>query len=311
MTTQNKITASDNSRLIAMIGFGEAAQALVKGWKSDAALADGLQFAAFDIKTNTSATAAGKQQDYALAGVRGSTGLADLMAGAQTVFSLVTADQAAVAAAAAAQHIRPGALYFDGNSCAPNTKKANAAIITAAGGRYVDAAIMAPVHPKLHRVPFLLSGPDADAALETLTGLGMDARLEAGPVGRASSIKMIRSIMVKGMEALTAECLLAARLAGVEDIVMQSLAASAQGIGGSDQAAYNLERMMQHGIRRAAEMREVAITVADLGLPNGMATASAEWQQTVGDLRLGAGLDGFATRADAILAALGFEKGNS
>ncbi|NQW13231.1 MAG: DUF1932 domain-containing protein [Rhodobacter sp.] len=311
MTAQDQNFASNNRRLIATIGFGEAAQALVKGWKSETSAADGLRFAAFDIKTSDPATATGKQQNYAAAGVAGQASMADLLAEADTVFCLVTADQAAIAAAAAAPHISPGTFYFDGNSCAPKTKQANAVVINAAGGRYVDTAILAPVNPKLHRVPILLSGPDADAALEILTGLGMDARVEQGPIGRASSIKMIRSIMVKGMEALTAECLLAARLAGVEDIVMNSLAVSGQGIGGSDQAAYNLERMMQHGIRRAAEMREVAITVADLGLPNGMATATADWQQVVGDLGLDAGPDDFGLRADAILASLGFEKRNT
>lgn len=305
MTVQDQNLAQ-NSSLIACIGFGEAAQALVKGWTGQG----GLRFAAYDRKTDAAATAADKQQDYDRFSVTGHVGPADLLARAEIVFSLVTADQAAAAAIAASPHLRPGAFYFDGNSCAPKTKQASAALIEAAGGRYVDTAIMAPVHPKLHRVPILLSGPHAEDAQAILTRLGMDARVEPGPVGRASSIKMIRSIMVKGLEALTAECLLAARLAGVEDKVMNSLAASGQGGGNREQAAYNLDRMMQHGIRRAAEMREVAITVADLGLPGHMASATADWQQMIGDLGLDAGPDDLDHRADAILTALGLTQQN-
>jgi len=289
------------TRTIATIGFGEAAQAFVKGWSARSDMA----ISAYDIKTETAATANAKRCDYGAAAVTGRNSLADLLADADIVFSLVTADQAGAAAHAAAAHIRPGAYFFDANSCAPKTKQTSAEIIGSAGGRYVDTAIMAPVHPKLHRVPILLSGPHANAAQAILTGFDMNASIQPGPVGRASSIKMIRSIMVKGLEALTAECLLAARLAGVQDIVLASLAASKTGVGDAGQAAYNLQRMMLHGQRRAAEMREVAITIADLGLQGGMAGASADWQQTIGDLGLQAGDEDLATRSDIILRALG------
>ncbi len=301
MTSDPFTPVPPNSDRIAFIGFGEASGAIVKGLAANGA----LRFAAFDRKTEVSETAVAKRAEYNAAGVAGCESLAELLAGPRTVFSLVTADQAHAAAQAAATVLRPGTYFFDGNSCAPNTKVASAAVIESAGGHYVDTAIMAPVYPKMHRVPILLSGPHADAARDILTGFGMDAKIEAGPVGRASSIKMIRSIMVKGLEALTAECVLAARLVGVEDVVLNSLGASGQGGIGRGQAAYNLERMMQHGIRRAAEMREVAVTVNDLGLPGSMAAATVNWHQVIGEMGLDAGPDELDHRADAILAALG------
>jgi 3-hydroxyisobutyrate dehydrogenase-like beta-hydroxyacid dehydrogenase len=220
------------------------------------------------------------------------------------VFCLVTADQALAAAATCAAHLPPGTLWLDGNSCAPDTKRKAAALIEAAGGAYVDLAIMAPVHPRLHRTPGLIAGPHVERALALAAVLGMEWRAAGDEVGRASSIKMLRSVMIKGLEALTAECLLAARRAGVEGDVIASLQASDPGWNWRDRGAYNLERMMVHGARRAAEMQEVARTLRDLDLPDGMAQATADWQSRLASLGLLGGEDDLADRADRILARL-------
>ncbi len=290
---------------IALIGFGEAGQAIAKGLRLDA---PDLDIRAFDIKTGNAAAKAGKWDDYEAAQVTGCATLADALAdaldGQGAVFSLVTADQALEAARAAAGHLYPGALYFDCNSCAPGTKRAAADLIGAAGGHYVDTAVMAPVHPRLHKVPLLVSGPNAEAALPVLTALGMEPRLIPGDVGRASSIKMMRSIMVKGMEALALECILAARKAGVDGEILESLGGSFPGFDWPKKMAYDFERSTTHGLRRAAEMREVAKTVDELGLMNGMSRAIVDWQQAVGDLALQPGDPELGVRADAILNAL-------
>ena len=223
--------------------------------------------------------------------------------GVQAVFCLVTADQAMVAAKAAAKGLPKAVLWLDGNSCAPGTKRQAAAVIEAAGGRYVDLAIMAPVHPRLHRTPGLLAGPHAEAAISELAELGMDWQVAGTQVGDASSIKMLRSVMIKGLEALTAECLLAARRAGVEGAVLASLQASDPVWDWHRRSAYNLERIMVHGERRAAEMREVAATLRELGLPDRMAAATAEWQDQIAALQLEGGADDLADRADRILGA--------
>lgn len=293
--------SADLAHTLACIGFGEAAQAFTAGWGADRA----GSLRTYDIKTDSPALADAKRADYARAGVQGTATLAEAVAGATVVFSLVTADQAARAAEAAAPHLAPGALFLDCNSCAPGTKARNAALVEAAGARYVDVAVMAPVHPKLHKTPLLLSGPHADAALAAVTALDMAAKIAEGPVGRASSIKMIRSIMMKGMEALFAECVLAGRLAGVDDVVLESLDLTYPGFDFKAKAAYMLERSMTHGIRRAAEMREVAKTVEELGLTGGMAAATVDWQQAIGDLHLDATqAEDYQGRADMVLAGL-------
>jgi 3-hydroxyisobutyrate dehydrogenase-like beta-hydroxyacid dehydrogenase len=110
-------------------------------------------------------------------------------------------------------------------------------------------------------------------------------RVVDGSVGSASSIKMIRSIMMKGMEVLTAECVLAAVRAGDDDEVLSLLQASNPDFGRPARSVYNFERSL--GIRRAAEMREVVKTVADLGFAPDMASATVEWQARMGALAPG------------------------
>ena len=129
-----------------------------------------------------------------------------------------------------------------------------------------------------------MSGPQARKAAEWLTRLGMSPRVAGERVGQASAIKLTRSIMIKGMEALFAECFLAARLGGVEDEVLASLEASDPDIAWRRRRGYAMDRMTVHGRRRAAEMRESAAMVAELGLPNAMAAATAQWQQRLGGL---------------------------
>ena len=286
-----------NHGKIALVGFGEAGRAFASGWVRG----DGDIVSAFDTKLGDPATAGAVLSACAEFSVEAARSPAEALAGADRVFSLVTADRAAEAASEAAATIGKGALFFDCNSCSPVTKMANAEAVEKAGGRYVDVAVMAPVHPQRHLTPLLVSGPHAETALVALTALGMRGK-PAGPrVGDASAIKMLRSVIVKGLEALTAEAMLAARRAGVEEAVLASLQSSDPGIDWTRRTAYNLERMMLHGARRAAEMREVARTLSDYGLPNRLAAATAEWQDEIAGLALTAGEDDLPSRLDRIL----------
>ena len=212
-----------NTGVIGLLGFGEAAQAFLKGWRSEADFSRRL--VAYDIKTDAAdpAVRAGKRADYAAWHVAGAASAPEMAREADHIFSMVTADQAHAAAVAALPGLKPGAFFFDCNSCAPQTKARSAEAVEAAGGRYVDVAVMAPVHPRLHRTPLLISGPHADAGADILRALGMAVEIFEGAVGAASAIKMTRSIMVKGLEALVCECLLAGVKLGVAGPVLASL----------------------------------------------------------------------------------------
>jgi 3-hydroxyisobutyrate dehydrogenase-like beta-hydroxyacid dehydrogenase len=206
--------------------------------------------------------------------------LAELLDGAVAVASVVTADSALEVAEAVAKEAIDGIVYM--NSVAPQTKQAAAAVIDAAGGLYVDVAVMAPVHPQRFATPLFLSGPHTEAGLTILRASGFtDARGVGDAVGRASTIKMLRSVMYKGMEALTAECLLACERAGVTEEVMGTFKGSWMA-----DADYRLDRMLVHGSRRAAEMAEVAKTLTGLGVEPLMTAGTIERQARFGVLEI-------------------------
>ncbi len=262
---------ADKPSSIGLIGFGEAGQAFTKGWRK---VSPHLEISTFDIKV-TGPEADAKREDFRKASVDGQEDIGGLAG--RHLFSLVTADQARIASTSAAPHVGEDAFFFDANSCAPQTKSASAEIIEATGGRYVDVAIMSPVHPKLHRSPLLISGPHAEEAALFLQSLDMDATIVPGEVGMASSIKMVRSIMMKGLEAVMLECVLAGRATGVDERVLDSLDVTYPDFDFRKQAARMMERATTHGVRRAAEMREVAKTVEMLGLPSSMSSATVHW----------------------------------
>ncbi|RYY27927.1 MAG: NAD(P)-dependent oxidoreductase [Sphingomonadales bacterium] len=262
-------------RTTAIIGFGEAGRAFA------ADHATNLHIVAYDPKPDADACRA--------ANVIAADSAAEALAGARAVLSLVTADQALVAACDSAPHLAKGTHWFDMNSVAPDTKRAAAQAITAAGGCYTDVAVMAPVHPARRDVPLLVSGPHAEAAIEWLRAIGFTRmRHVQGGIGAASAIKMIRSVMVKGMEALTAECVLAADAAGVLDEVLASLDASDTAKPWAERADYNLDRMLIHGERRAAEMEEAEKTLAALGIGSAMTAGTIRRQRELGSLGLSA-----------------------
>ncbi|HEU4960711.1 MAG TPA: DUF1932 domain-containing protein [Sphingomonas sp.] len=274
---------------VAFIGFGEAGMALA---------CPGAR--AYDRKTDDPATCAAKRADYLAAGVTGCTSAAEAISGAGTILSLVTADQSLAAALNAAPSLASGAFWLDLNSVAPDTKRATARVIEAVGGRYVDVAVMTPVQPRRHRVPLLVSGPHVEAAAATLRSIGFrDVRRVSAAIGGASAIKMIRSIMVKGIEALTAECMLAAEAADVRDEVLASLDAGEESKPWTERVDYNLDRMLVHGLRRAAEMEEVVTMLDALGTGSAMSRGTVERQRALGSLG-GASPQGL----DAKLAAL-------
>ncbi|OZI77905.1 DUF1932 domain-containing protein [Bordetella genomosp. 12] len=277
---------------IAIIGVGEVgpifAQALGER---------GCAVAVYDIKLEDSATAGAIRDKAARAGARVADSLQDCLSQADWIFSAVTASQAGAVARAAARVMRPGQIFIDLNSVSPRVKQENGALVEAAGGDYVESAVMAPVPPQGVQVPMLLGGRRARALSEALNALGLRTQAVADEVGLASAIKLCRSIMIKGHEALCLQSMQAALHFGVDGRVLASLAATFPGVGwDKGYEAYLIGRVAEHGQRRSEEMREAAAMLDELGLDAGLASAIADVQQ------------GFAQRGRGWLHALD-EKG--
>lgn len=260
---------------IALIGFGEAGSTFAEtaGW--------GARARAHDI-------ASGRWPAMRRAGVCVCETLGEALAGAPLALSLVTADAALQAATESAPFLGEDAIFCDMNSVAPATKAAAEAVCVSAGKRYVDVAILAPVRPAALDVPLLLSGAAAEEAAMLLKACGFtDVSIAGHEVGRASAIKLVRSIMVKGIEALTGEMMLAAERLDVTEAVLESLDRSERRAGWAERAGYNLGRMRAHGVRRAAEMDEAAAMLEALDLDPVMTRATAARQRALAGEAIG------------------------
>lgn len=247
---------------LAFIGFGEVGQTFAKGLSGNG----GVRIAAYDLLFDQP-----ERRDEPIAcaealGVRVAADATDASRDARIVVSAVTAAAAGEVANAAARYLRPGQIFLDVNSASPNTKRAAAGRIVAAGAKFVEGAVMAAVKGPGIKVPILAGGPAAEAAAEILNGLGMNLTPVASEIGRASATKLSRSIVMKGLEAALVQSAAAARSWGVEAEVIASLKETYPGIDWPVAIARAGERVARHGVRRAQEMREAGAMLDDLGL---------------------------------------------
>jgi 3-hydroxyisobutyrate dehydrogenase len=287
------------SERIAFIGFGEAGQTISRGLLGDSKPA----IRTYDILFGQPGGAPLEAAARSL-GVAPARDHADAVRGADLVFLAVTASSSLQAAKSCLPGLTKGQLFLDVNSVSPQRKIETAALVSPTGAAYVDVAVMAPVAPYLHKVPCLIGGPGAAALAPRALALGMKMELVAVEVGQASAIKMFRSIVVKGLEAILVESMTASSEYGVEARVLASLQETFPGIDWEKLSGYMIERVVSHGARRAAEMREVAATLEGIGLEPTMAAASAVRQQWIADLGVKERLNGRKTedRAELVRA---------
>ena len=277
---------------IGLVGYGEVGRILAEDLRAQA-----LEVSAFDLKLLQPDTAAPLSLHALSHGVGLVSTHRALAERADFVISAVTASQTEAVARACAPALRPGAFFLDFNSASPGAKQDAAEVVNAAGGRYVEGAVMTSMPPYRIRVPLLLGGPHAEALSPLINTLGFASRVASSKLGVASATKMCRSVMIKGLEAMVIESFTTARHYGVEDAVIASLHETFPGIDWEKQASYFFQRVIEHGRRRSEEVREVAQTVRDAGLTPWSASGTAERQAFIADLA-DAGLFGPRGSAD-------------
>ena len=274
-----KRMAPSNKPRLCFIGFGEAGQAIASGLRET-----GIEhIAAWDILFPVERGSVLKQAGAAM-GARIASSAEEAVTNSDIIVAAVTASSSLEAARSVAPHIKGCPYYLDINSVSPGRKK-EAAHLLGDSAKYVDVAILAPIYPKRHQTPLLLAGEHAQGVLPILIDeLEMRGAIASDQVGAAAALKMIRSVMIKGIEALTAECFLAAQRAGIADEVAASLKNNYPGVDWTKMVDYNLERMASHGIRRAEEMEQVAATLTELGIAPLMTEVTVARQREMGEL---------------------------
>ena len=288
---------------VAIIGFGEAGGIFAK----DLAVA-GLGVRVFDTLFNSRRQRQPMLKKAQAYGVTAARSLKDCLGEAELVISAVTASSALKVAKEAGSILGDGHLFLDINSVSPATKRKAARYFDSKGARFVEAAVMSAVPKQRLQVPMLLGGPYAVGTADCLRRVGMNVTPLSDQLGFASAVKMCRSVVIKGLEALVIESLFAARMYGVEEKVLESLAASFPAMGWENHLPdYLISRVAEHGQRRAMEMREVARTLQYVGIEPMMTLATARLQkQLVGEMtkrRVAFDSDGFSWRSlgDAVV----------
>ena len=265
---------------IGLIGYGEVGKTFSGGLRDKPGV---TSMGAWDLKFIAPDMRDAELAHAQAAGVNAHGSMQALCEASDFVISAVTASNTFAVAQEAARSIREGSIFLDLNSASPGTKAKAAALIDARGAHYVEAGVMTSVPPYGIRVPMLLGGMQAASLAALLSSWDMDARAVSEKLGVASAIKMCRSVMIKGLEALVIESYATARQYGVEDHVLPTLAETFPSIDWQKQGAYFFSRVVQHGKRRAEEMREAANTVKEAGFDPFMSSAIADKQQWVAD----------------------------
>ena len=193
---------------------------------------------------------------------------------AALVVSTVTAAAALPAAEGAAAFLAPGQVYLDLNSCGPETKAELARTVAPSGADFCEGTLMGLVAGEADRAPILLCGPEAAWTAAALVRPGLTATDLGRELGAASTVKLLRSVFVKGLEALLDETLTAAEAAGVREPVLPSLASTFNDGNFRHLAEHHLGRLRAHGPRRAEELREAARLLRSLGVPPHLAEAA-------------------------------------
>jgi len=257
-----------------VIGLGEVGRVMVE----DLRRAGDVDCTAWDVAfAEEGSVASGNARDL---GLSPAPSCSQAVEAADLVICAVTAARSLDAARDAADGIADGAWFLDVNSASPGHKQESAQSIDRAGGRYVEAGLMSPIEPHRIASPFLLGGPHAAAFGAEADRWGFTgARVVSDRVGRAAATKLCRSVVVKGLEALFTESLLAARQYGVERDVLASLSNILPDADWEQIAAYFVSRSVQHGVRRAEEMEEAATTVRDVDVEPWMAGATVHRQR--------------------------------
>jgi 3-hydroxyisobutyrate dehydrogenase-like beta-hydroxyacid dehydrogenase len=262
---------------VGLVGYGEVGRILAEDLRKQ-----GIAVSAYDLKLGSDAASLRMHAEQH--GVTLAASHAELAAKCDLIVSAVTANQDVAVAEACAPTIKRGTWFLDFNSASPGAKQRAAKLIDAAGGRYVEGAVMTSIPPYRIRVPLLLGGRGAAELMPHLNAIGFSAKVASEKLGVASATKMCRSVMIKGLEAMVIESFTTARAYGVEADVLASLAETFPGIDWEQQGAYCFQRVIEHGRRRSEEVREVAETVREIGLEPWSSDGTAARQAWIADL---------------------------
>jgi 3-hydroxyisobutyrate dehydrogenase-like beta-hydroxyacid dehydrogenase len=197
--------------------------------------------------------------------------LESAVAGSDVVLSVNTAAVAFEVAAAAVPALSDGAIYADLNTASPELKRRLAALTQGAAVRFADVALLGPVPARGLGTPALASGDGARAFADAFGPLGMPVEVVSERAGDAATLKLLRSVFMKGLAAAAVESLQAGEAAGHADWLRHELA----DVIGEPLLTRLLEGSRTHAARRVDELEAARELLLELGVEPRIASASA------------------------------------
>jgi 3-hydroxyisobutyrate dehydrogenase-like beta-hydroxyacid dehydrogenase len=241
---------------VAVLGLGEAGGRLAADL-----VALGVEVRGYDPLTTSA------PEGIALAGDP-----AAAVSGSTVVLALTTASTALAAAQSALPGLRTGAIYADLNTSSPALKHDIAALVAGAGARFADVALLGPVPAHGLATPALASGPGAQAFADAFRPLGMPVDVVSDVPGDAATLKLLRSVFMKGLAASALESLRAAKAAGHAAWLESEIAA----VIGVPLLERLIEGSRRHAVRRVDELHAARELLRELGVEPRVAAASTE-----------------------------------
>ena len=260
-------------KVIALLGFGEAGSAIARGlaaeggWRGPAKPGDNAprRVIAIDpaLDKDARGSALGKEArrlDVAIA-----DGYTEALSEADLVICAVQGEHALEAATSAAPLLKKGACYLDLCTVTGRMSDEDRAAIESGGGRYIDIAVMGGFFTSGIKAPMLVAGEDVEPVVAWMNANGFVATALGPRPGSASSVKMLRSVIMKGIEALAVESFVAAERQGILEEVMGCLGdVDASTFAGT--LAMLARTHIVHAERRWEEMGLVAQTLRETGV---------------------------------------------
>jgi len=285
-----------NSLIIGFIGFGEVATSMSEGLRENSS----VRLLAYHHKgLDVPAKLLNQANDLGVELVESSAKLAEEC---HVVLNVTKASAAKESALAILPILTKEHVYVDLNSCNPAIMNELGEMYTRKGVPFVDGALMAPLPQTKHRVPILLAGPGAEKAAERLTPLGMNLEVVSSESGAASSVKMIRSVFMKGLAALMIETYTSAKLCGDGyEKVMESMKRTLS-MPFENLLDRFLTGTIQHAGRRVGEMDNAIDFIHEMGLDPIMTKTTRDLLQNIALTKGLIGREGAIKEQDEIFA---------
>lgn len=258
-------------RSVAFIGYGDFAHALASALSQE-----GIEVRAYVRPRGNPGAAAIRDQRMRSAGVRATASPGEALEGADIAIAAVPASSAAEVVAVCAPQLAAGQIYVDPSSALPSAKRSAAGIVEAAGAQYVDVAVLGTVIMSGAQVPMLAAGAGAAEWQRQAAAAGLNVTAIAGRAGDAALVKLLRSVYMKGRDALVFEMLLAARRHGVQDAVLASIGGPGEQVPFPNLAERVVCSLAVYAERRADELADAASLLHEVGIEPLMARAGED-----------------------------------